>query len=281
MGENDLLQIGQVIRLPMPNGVGGPVAAVTSGVLAGKQVHVVRTGETLWTIAARYQIAWEDVAVVNELGEYDLLQIGQELKLPASLDEPAEEEAVATGDESSATSSEESAGEAGGGFAADSASGGAAAQGSGEDENATTDAADEGARFSHKSSTSTSSTGGSTYTVKSGDTLLGIALTLDMTWEELAAANDLTEDTFLQIGQKLDVPGAEIALMSAKTNGAPPAEEAETSAEGTPGRIHRVAAGDTIYGIALEYGVDMQELLRLNDLDEDSLLQLDQEIVLP
>ena len=95
MGENDLLQIGQVVRLPIPNGVGGPVAAVSANLVAGKQVHVVRTGETLWTIAARYKITWEDIAAVNGLGEYDLLQIGEELKLPASLDEPQDEEAAA------------------------------------------------------------------------------------------------------------------------------------------------------------------------------------------
>lgn len=111
MGENDLLQIGDVVRLPIPNGVGGPVAAVSSNVVAGKQVHVIRTGETLWTIAARYKISWEDIAAVNGLGEYDLLQIGEELKLPASLDEPQEEEAAAK-DSEAADSSDAAASEA-------------------------------------------------------------------------------------------------------------------------------------------------------------------------
>jgi LysM repeat protein len=261
MGENDLLQIGQIIRLPIPNGVGGPVAAVTSGVVAGKQVHVVRTGETLWTIAARYQIAWEDVAVVNDLGEYDLLQIGQELKLPASLDAPQAEDAADSSEAADEESADEPADEATAGFAA-----GSAADAKDAAEDAAEDAADEGIRFAQKSA-ATPAAGSTSYTVKSGDTLLGIALSLDIAWEDLAAANDLTEDTFLQIGQELAVPGAEPTLMSAKTSGA--------------SRTHRVQAGDTIYGIALQYDVEMQDLLRLNDLDEDTLLQLDQALVLP
>jgi LysM repeat protein len=277
MGEDDLLQIGQVIRLPVPNGVGGPAAAVTSDVVAGKQVHVVRTGETLWTIAARYQIAWEDIAAVNGLGEYDLLQIEQELKLPASLDEP---EASAPEAEPSAESGAEADAESEG----ESAGGADAAQSDFVAGSASGSAADEGVRFAQKSAppTATNATN-ATYTVKSGDTLLGIALALDVAWEDLAAANDLTEDTFLQIGQKLAVPGAPLSaepvLMSAKTGSAAPAAE-PAAAQGS-GRTHRVTSGDTIYGIALAYDVDMDELLRLNDLDEDTLLQLDQELALP
>jgi lipoprotein NlpD len=45
--------------------------------------------------------------------------------------------------------------------------------------------------------------------------------------------------------------------------------------------VHSVESGDTVYGIALEYGVDWEELLRMNGLDEDSLLQLGQELKLP
>jgi LysM repeat protein len=272
MGENDLLQIGQVIRLPIPNGVGGAVQADNTGVVAGKQVHVVRTGETLWTIAARYQIAWEDVAVVNDLGEYDLLQIGQELKLPASLDEPEEVEN---------SDANEADGENGDSVtaAAEEQSGDGTEEASAESETVPADTADEGTRFAQKSAAA------ATYTVKSGDTLLAIAIKLDIEWEELANANDLTEDSFLQIGQELKVPGAAPTLMSLKDSSDEPGtgfgSDTKAAAAASSNLTHRVTAGDTIYGIALEYGADMDELLRLNDLDEDTLLQLDQEILLP
>jgi LysM repeat protein/uncharacterized protein YkwD len=287
MGENDLLQIGDVVRLPIPNGVGGPVAAVSANVVAGKQVHVIRTGETLWTIAARYKISWEDIAAVNGLGEYDLLQIGEELKLPASLDEPQEEEAAAQDSETVDT-----------GDAAASAADSSEEAANGDESNK--DAADEGTRFAQKNAFAAS------YTVQSGDTLLAIGIKLGIDWEDLAAANDLTEDSFLQIGDQLKVPAAAPTLMSlqaADANGVEIGSDggkdsgSDNSAEKSGGftasaksdgaaasgssRTHRVQPGDTIYGIALEYGVDMRDLMRVNNLDEDSLLQLDQELTLP
>jgi LysM repeat protein len=179
------------------------------------------------------------------------------LKLPASLDDPEAQEDQPGGDEQAST------GES------------AATTGSG--------AADEGVRFVQQSASTAA------YTVKSGDTLLAIAINLDVDWEELAAANDLNEETFLQIGQQLKVPAAP-TLMSARSAGA---ASDETSSSKTAGftsssatapdssRTHRVKSGDTVYGIALQYGIDWQELLRVNDLDEDSLLQLDQQLTLP
>jgi LysM repeat protein len=45
-----------------------------------------------------------------------------------------------------------------------------------------------------------------TYTVKEGDTLLGIAVQFDTTTTEIAAANGMSEDDFLQLGQELIIP---------------------------------------------------------------------------
>lgn len=45
-----------------------------------------------------------------------------------------------------------------------------------------------------------------TYTVKSGDTLSGIANEYDMTSTELAKYNDITDPESLQIGQKIKIP---------------------------------------------------------------------------
>ena len=49
----------------------------------------------------------------------------------------------------------------------------------------------------------------------------------------------------------------------------------------TAGRFYTVASGDTIITIALANGVDWQELLKLNGMQEDSLLQIGQQIRLP
>lgn len=260
MGENDLLQIGRVIRLPMLNG-GAQAESTggTGGVVAGKKTHNVRTGETLWTISARYQVPWQDIAAVNGLGEYDLLQIGQELKLPASLDDP--EPAVEEAQDSATTD---------GDSAADSAAAEQTAAAS-----APADPADEGPRFAQKSARPT------TYTVQSGDTLLAIAINQDVSWEELAEANGLDEDSFLQIGQELKLPGAPESVAVEVAGSPAAAANAGAVTAGAAPRTYTVESGDTVYGIALQYDVDWEELLRLNNLDEDTLLQLGQELKLP
>lgn len=267
MGENDLLQIGQVIRLPIVNSGGGTQVANTGGAVAGKQVHVIRTGETLWTISARYAVAWQDIAAVNGLGEYDLLQIGQELKLPASLDEPEDVAEAETQSETQAETASNDESEA----AAPAAVTSATRAGS---TTATTERSDEGARFTQKSAAAPA-----TYTVKSGDTLLAIAIRQDISWQELAEINDLDEDSFLQIGQQLKLPGASNSVAVEVAAGSE--ESAAPAATISIGRVHNVKSGDTVYAIALQYDVDWQELLQLNGLEEDTLLQLGQELQLP
>ncbi len=59
-----------------------------------------------------------------------------------------------------------------------------------------------------------------TYTVEEGDSLLDIAVELGMTAEELAAANSLNEDDFLQIGQELIIPATATPRLTATPIGA-------------------------------------------------------------
>lgn len=45
--------------------------------------------------------------------------------------------------------------------------------------------------------------------------------------------------------------------------------------------IHTVAAGDTLIAIALEYGVPLDAILEANDIDENDLLSVGQELIVP
>jgi len=60
---------------------------------------------------------------------------------------------------------------------------------------------------------------GKTYTVKSGDTLSGIALLYKLTVAELAAANNLTEPYTIYIGQVLCIPVASTTSSSTSSSG--------------------------------------------------------------
>ena len=89
-----------------------------------------------------------------------------------------------------------------------------------------------------------------TYKVIKGDTLYGIANKLDTSVDELKKINNLTSNS-LSIGQILKVPVKEI-------------DTGDTD-------IYQVKKGDTLYSIANKYGITLQELKAINDLNNDTL----------
>ena len=143
---------------------------------------------------------------------------------------------------------------------------------------------------------------GGKYVIQPGDTLFAVATRYDVAWTTLAEANNLTEESILQIGQEIVVPGtdgensagASTSTSTAKTtpiSATTPAATTATTTSGTsststakqtPGAgTITVASGDTIISIALANDVDWQELLEVNGLEEDSIIQIGQVLKLP
>ena len=89
-----------------------------------------------------------------------------------------------------------------------------------------------------------------TYVVSKGDTLYGISKKLDTTVDELKKINNLTSNS-LSIGEILKVPTKEIDLGDTE--------------------IYQVVKGDTLYGIANKYGISLNELKAINNLENDNL----------
>ena len=89
-----------------------------------------------------------------------------------------------------------------------------------------------------------------TYKVQKGDTLYGIANKLDTSVDELKKINNLSSNV-LSIGQVLKVPAKEI-------------DTGETD-------VYTVQKGDTLYSIANKYGITLQELKAINNLESDNL----------
>lgn len=85
LSDGSLLQIGQAIRLPGTNSAGASQetdADVPAPPPVETEPYTVKEGDTLFSIAARRGVTWEEVAAVNGFGEQALLQIGQEIKVP-------------------------------------------------------------------------------------------------------------------------------------------------------------------------------------------------------
>ncbi len=108
-----------------------------------------------------------------------------------------------------------------------------------------------------------------TYTVEEGDNPWSIALEFGVTVEALLEVNGLSEDVILDVGQELLIP---LAL-----------EEATPQPTSSPQGIiyYTVVPGDTLWSIALEFGVTVEALMEANGLSEDTILDIGQELIIP
>ena len=100
------------------------------------------------------------------------------------------------------------------------------------------------------------------YVVKSGDSLYSIASRFNTTVDELKRANNLTSN-LLNIGQTLVIPSSNGEII-------PP-----------QGYItYTVKRGDTLYSIANQYGVSVNDLIESNNLSNTSL-SINQQLLIP
>ena len=253
-----------------------PVRADTLG--SREITHVVGRGETLSGIASKYSMKLTDLRTLNEL-DSDVLQPGQRLKVvtPGG-SEPAPAAAVASSDRGKKTS--------GGGSSSSSASGSSAGGGSSAPkttwhkvrsgdslykiarQHGTTVA--ELTRLNEYGSHHVIHPGDkvrlrpdppadptTTYTVRGGDTVSGIASKYGMSTKELMRINSMKSDT-IRVGQKLKVV---------------------VSGRGGSPTIHKVASGDTLSEIAEKHSVSVDALQRWNGISGTSI-KIGQELTL-
>jgi LysM repeat protein len=122
-------------------------------------------------------------------------------------------------------------------------------------------------------------TDGMLYTVKSGDTLSTIADRHAIAWQDIAAANRLSDATLIQIGMQLRLPGVAEESEPDSVEAAVPTQSPAKPASGTS--AYTVKAGDTLVTIAARNGLTWQELAAANALDEDEILQIGRNLVIP
>ncbi len=96
----------------------------------------------------------------------------------------------------------------------------------------------------------------STYVVRSGDTLAGIAKMFDVSVNTLLWANDMTKGSTLKIGQTLVILPIS-------------------------GVIHTVVRGDTLSTIAKKYSGDIDEIASFNDLKVSAILAIGDTVLIP
>lgn len=113
-------------------------------------------------------------------------------------------------------------------------------------------------RITGGSTASASSGNGGTYTVQSGDTLSGIAAAHGTTWQTLQTLNGIANANLIYPGQVLKLPGG-----------------GNTASSGT---TYTVRSGDTLSGIAAQYGTTYQHLAQINGIADPNKIYAGQTI---
>ena len=130
----------------------------------------------------------------------------------------------------------------------------------------------------------------SVHKVEKGDTLYSISRKYQITVAELRAANNLSENDVIKIGQKLIIPTADITTAvalaadnSQKKDNDKPATNTTTSTSkastsSSADSVYVVEKGDTLYGIARKNNITVAELMNLNNLNSSDVIKVGQKL---
>jgi LysM repeat protein len=111
------------------------------------------------------------------------------------------------------------------------------------------------------------------HVVASGETLTGIAHRYGSTIAAIAAANGIRNPSYLRVGQRLSIPGS-----TAPSAPPPPAAAAPAPADS---RVHVVASGETLTGIARRAGSTIAAIAAANGISNPSYLRVGQRLSIP
>ncbi|NFO89045.1 LysM peptidoglycan-binding domain-containing protein, partial [Clostridium botulinum] len=103
-------------------------------------------------------------------------------------------------------------------------------------------------------------TGGDTYTVKSGDTLSGIAVKFGVTVAQLQSWNGISNPNKISVGQVLKIKGTS----GGSTGGS------------TQNITYTIKSGDTLSGIAVKFGVTVSQLQSWNGITNPNKIYVGQ-----
>ena len=139
------------------------------------------------------------------------------------------------------------------------------------------------------------------HVVEAGENLYRIGLLYGLSWVAIAEYNGITDPNTITVGQELRIPPSPTATPAAETNALPPSGDTPpTTPDEAPPEpttvdaatlpddgpeaappVHAVAAGDTLYGISRQYGVDWAQVAEANGLATPNQLYPGQLLKIP
>jgi LysM repeat protein/soluble lytic murein transglycosylase-like protein len=233
--------------------------------------YMVKAGESLKLLAVRYGLTVDELAALNDLPADQKLQRGQSLRVPASLiddsilDAKSTDKSTDKGRDKSANKSnsrkpatEDYTVKGGESLIVLATRYGLTADEFGKLNDMASDRllqrgqrvqvpvvshADDDDKTDARASKSKSNGPTLSYSVKAGDTLIGVANRYEVDPAELARLNDLTSSALLQRGQTIQVPDKGPKLIE-----------------------YTVRSGDTLQRVAKKHGITLAQLAELNDI---------------
>lgn len=204
----NLIYVGQVLKLKNSQTTNSSSSSSTAATTVG--TYTVKAGDTLSAIASRYSTSSSTLASLNSLSNPNLIYVGQVLKVSSNASTSSSTNSSANSTVTTAASYTVKAGDTLSAIAAKYGTTYQALASANSISNpndiyvgqvikvsATATAA------SSQAASSTSSNG--SYTVKSGDTLYGIALANGLNWQTLAKQNGISDPNVIFVGQKLSL----------------------------------------------------------------------------
>jgi len=118
------------------------------------------------------------------------------------------------------------------------------------------------------------------HVVQPGETLASIGRLYGLGWTDIAAANGLADPNHIYSGQQLSIPGTSAPGVVAV---APPVEPAAAPAPAPTGteRTHVVQRGESLAGIARQYGISWPTIARANNIADPNHIYSGQTLIIP
>jgi len=285
--DKDTLSIGQIVKIYQDNLSDADYA-----------LHIVRKGDTLWSIARQYNLSQDLILASNNIANSELISIGQKMKIPSPKNVVAEtnivNQAVVNENDSNNSNS--------------SISNNINPPEKAEPIVYTVKAGDNLWNISQKYGVSVAvitdinnlrdkdllslgqkleipAIGGGvsisnqkqeptivTYTVVKGDNLWSISQRYDVKMNTIISTNNLKEISRLSIGQKLKLPITNMDI--AKAEGYSQDAAAEEI-------IYYVKKGESLWSISREYNVKLESIIAANNITNASKISTGQQLRIP
>lgn len=124
-----------------------------------------------------------------------------------------------------------------------------------------------------------SGNGYTTYTVQKGDTYWIISQKYGVSLSALLSANNATNNTLLNIGDKVKIPSSSGTGSSGNTNSG--SSGSTSSGPYVTYDTYTVQNGDTFWNIAIKHGIPYSELLQVNSLSQSSKIYAGMKLTIP